>query len=83
MPIPTVTWNDPSTAATSLSSLLTERGVDNVLVEVDLDSCHIRRIGARFRQGRLCLDDQGHPCWLDANGLPLHNAVLAWALAEA
>ena len=79
MPIPTITWNGPSTAVALLSPLIHDNGVDDVLVEVDLDSCHIT--GPRFRQARFCLDDQGNACWLDANGLPLHNAVVSWALA--
>ena len=79
MSIPTVIWNHPSTAVASLSSLIRDNGVDDVLVEVDLDSCHIT--GPRYRQARFCLDDLGKPRWLDASGLPLHNAVISWALA--
>ncbi|CAJ9609400.1 hypothetical protein [Burkholderia pseudomallei] len=82
MSIPTVTWSDPSTAVASLSPLITDNGVDNVVVEVDLDNCHIRRIGSRFRQARFALDEQGSPVWLDSTGLPLYNSVIAWALAE-
>jgi len=79
MSIPTVTWSDPSAAATLLTPLIHNSGVDDVLVEVDLDSCHIT--GPKYRQARFCLDEQGNACWLCVNGLPLYNAVLCWALA--
>lgn len=82
MPIPTVTWNDPSTAIAALSPLITNNGIDNLLVEVDLGNCHISRTGSRFRQARFTLDEQRNPVWLDSTGLPLHNSVIAWALAE-
>lgn len=79
MSIPTITWCDPSAAATLLTPLIHNNGVDDVLVEVDLDSCHIS--GPKYRQARFCLDEQGNACWLDMNGLPLHNAVVSWVLA--
>jgi hypothetical protein len=81
--MPTATpidWNDPSTAVALLAPLIRNDGVENVLVRLDDTNPHYG-LGSKYKQARFCLDSNGEACWLQANGLPLHNCVLGWALA--
>lgn len=77
-----IAWNDPSTAVASLSPLIANNGVNNVLVKCDPASPHYGQ-GPRYRQARFALDGSGNAWWIDAaSGLPLHNCVVGFALGE-
>ena len=83
-----IVWNDPNTAVELLGPLLNTSGyLDNVLVKCDPTSAHYQ-CGPAYRLARFSVDGNGQPywTWIDADettaGLPLHNAVIGWALAQ-
>lgn len=83
-----IAWNDPSTAVALLGPLLNASGfLDNVLVKLDPTNPHYQ-CGPRYRLARMSIDTNGQPVWtwIDADGttagLPLHNSVVGFALAQ-
>jgi len=78
-----IAWNDPIAAVESLSPLIGDTYVKNLLVKCDPASPHYGQ-GPRYRQACFMLDDNGQALWIDAaSELPLHNCVTGWVLAES
>lgn len=77
-----IVWNDASAAVELLSPLMVDTYLKNVLVKCDPASPHYGQ-GPKYRQACFVLEENGQALWIDAaSGLPMYNAVVAWALAE-